>query len=99
MIRRPPRSTLFPYTTLFRSNPGDALNLTFNLPDGTTQQLTMTATTASPPGIDSFTIGATPAATAANLQVALTSTVRTLAATQLTAASTLQAAHDFFDVG
>src|SRR5256886_16746967 len=25
MIRRPPRSTLFPYTTLFRS--GDALNL------------------------------------------------------------------------
>src|SRR2546430_9587934 len=24
MIRRPPRSTLFPYTTLFRSAPGDA---------------------------------------------------------------------------
>src|SRR3712207_9257616 len=24
MIRRPPRSTLFPYTTLFRSNPGTA---------------------------------------------------------------------------
>src|SRR2546426_4657805 len=24
MIRRPPRSTLFPYTTLFRSDPGDA---------------------------------------------------------------------------
>src|SRR3712207_7233277 len=24
MIRRPPRSTLFPYTTLFRSPPGDA---------------------------------------------------------------------------
>src|SRR3712207_7934280 len=23
MIRRPPRSTLFPYTTLFRSEPGD----------------------------------------------------------------------------
>src|SRR3712207_8559897 len=23
MIRRPPRSTLFPYTTLFRSHPGD----------------------------------------------------------------------------
>src|SRR2546428_6010382 len=27
MIRRPPRSTLFPYTTLFRSNAG-TLNLT-----------------------------------------------------------------------
>src|SRR5437762_11462773 len=25
MIRRPPRSTLFPYTTLFRSPPGAAL--------------------------------------------------------------------------
>src|SRR5690349_23994004 len=36
MIRRPPRSTLFPYTTLFRSftsqvamNTGNALDLTF----------------------------------------------------------------------
>src|SRR5437016_11000141 len=28
MIRRPPRSTLFPYTTLFRSVPG-GLNLAF----------------------------------------------------------------------
>src|SRR3712207_6873963 len=25
MIRRPPRSTLFPYTTLFRSNPAEAI--------------------------------------------------------------------------
>src|SRR3712207_7249249 len=25
MIRRPPRSTLFPYTTLFRSNPGNSV--------------------------------------------------------------------------
>src|SRR5437773_7904839 len=25
MIRRPPRSTLFPYTTLFRSNPSNIL--------------------------------------------------------------------------
>src|SRR3712207_7310730 len=25
MIRRPPRSTLFPYTTLFRSEPGECL--------------------------------------------------------------------------
>src|SRR2546422_7344376 len=27
MIRRPPRSTLFPYTTLFRSNPETAVPL------------------------------------------------------------------------
>src|SRR3712207_8810637 len=26
MIRRPPRSTLFPYTTLFRSGPGGGLD-------------------------------------------------------------------------
>src|SRR3712207_7195367 len=27
MIRRPPRSTLFPYTTLFRSGPGSIITL------------------------------------------------------------------------
>src|SRR2546425_12870251 len=27
MIRRPPRSTLFPYTTLFRSHLGDAIGV------------------------------------------------------------------------
>src|SRR2546425_8937392 len=27
MIRRPPRSTLFPYTTLFRSEEGEAMGL------------------------------------------------------------------------
>src|SRR5688572_18370426 len=26
MLRRPPRSTLFPYTTLFRSDPGEVLD-------------------------------------------------------------------------
>src|SRR2546421_5971625 len=48
MIRRPPRSTLFPYTTLFRSpdltanvtvNPvadGNGSTYAFTLPDGTT---------------------------------------------------------------
>src|SRR5260221_11692809 len=29
MIRRPPRSTLFPYTTLFRSLPQEQIELTF----------------------------------------------------------------------
>src|SRR2546428_5000548 len=49
MIRRPPRSTLFPYTTLFRSplslRPGQNARLTF---DGTTGQrlsLAMTGVT------------------------------------------------------
>src|SRR3712207_7409913 len=30
MIRRPPRSTLFPYTTLFRSTPGQGRWYTFD---------------------------------------------------------------------
>src|SRR5258708_13858958 len=34
MIRRPPRSTLFPYTTLFRSIIGNGgSSLSFNVPD------------------------------------------------------------------
>ena len=56
-------------------NPGDTLTYTFNLPDGTTQQMTLTATTSSPPAAGQFTIGASPAATATNLQAALTSSV------------------------
>src|SRR3712207_3535327 len=34
MIRRPPRSTLFPYTTLFRSYPGDGVVTGHGLIDG-----------------------------------------------------------------
>src|SRR2546422_2780607 len=33
MIRRPPRSTLFPYTTLFRSDPGTSLTITGSVLD------------------------------------------------------------------
>ena len=49
MIRRPPRSTLFPYTTLFRSNLNDfnsngtASVPTFRLPDGDGYQSVVTA--------------------------------------------------------
>src|SRR3712207_7345567 len=31
MTRRPPRSTLFPYTTLFRSGPGEVPNRTYDV--------------------------------------------------------------------
>src|SRR2546430_15694960 len=34
MIRRPPRSTLFPYTTLFRSGPGDGVERYFDIERG-----------------------------------------------------------------
>src|SRR5256885_2782209 len=39
MIRRPPRSTLFPYTTLFRSQLGDAPDFHF-LPVGNAGNIT-----------------------------------------------------------
>ncbi len=79
-------------------NPGDAITFGFNLPDGTTQQLTLTATNSAPPGANEFAIGANPAATAANLQASLTSAVQKLAATSLSAASAMAAADNFFNV-
>jgi hypothetical protein len=78
-------------------NPGDTLTYTFNLPDGTTEQLVLTATTASPPAANQFTIGATPAATATDLQTAVTAAVAKLGATSLTAASAVAAAGNFFN--
>src|SRR5438034_9797397 len=38
MIRRPPRSTLFPYTTLFRSRVGIALGVEREVPGGDLQR-------------------------------------------------------------
>jgi flagellar hook-associated protein 3 FlgL len=78
-------------------NPGDQLNITLNMPDGTTQSIKLTATTTSPPPTGSFTIGATSAATAANLQTALTTSITTVANTSLVAASAMEASSNFFD--
>jgi len=52
-------------------NPGETVTMRFNLPDGTSQNLTLTATTNSPPGANEFTIGATASQTAANFQTTL----------------------------
>jgi flagellar hook-associated protein 3 FlgL len=77
-------------------NSGDKIKFTFNLPDGSTEDLTLEATTSATPGPNQFAIGATPAATAANFQAALTSSVDTLAHTALSAASAVAAAGNFF---
>src|SRR4051794_7678054 len=79
-------------------NPGDAITFGFNLPDGTTQELTLTATTNSTPGPGEFTIGTLPANTATNFQAALTAAVQKLGATSLSSASTMAAANNFFKV-
>jgi hypothetical protein len=76
---------------------GDTVSFTFNLPDGSGETVQLTASSAVPTPAGSFAIGATPAATAANLNAALTSSIGTLAKTSLVAASAIRATHDFFD--
>ena len=78
-------------------NPGETVTMRFNLPDGTSQNLTLTATNNSPPGANEFTIGATAGQTAANFQTALTASIGTLGATSLAAASAVAASSDFFN--
>jgi flagellar hook-associated protein 3 FlgL len=78
-------------------NEGESLTVRFNLPDGTTSSLTLTATTSSNPGPNQFTIGATPTDTTTSLTAALTSAITTLGRTDLTAASAVQASDEFFN--
>jgi flagellar hook-associated protein 3 FlgL len=81
------------------SNPnnGDTVSFEFNLPDGTTESIQLTASSATPPPAGSFAIGATSTATAANLNAALNTAIGTLANTSLVAASAIEAGNDFFN--
>jgi flagellar hook-associated protein 3 FlgL len=79
-------------------NAGDTIQFNLTLPDGSSQVVTLTATNASPPDANQFTIGATAGATATNLQAALTTALGNLAQTALPAASAITAANDFFNV-
>jgi flagellar hook-associated protein 3 FlgL len=84
-------------------NPGDQVTLNFNLPDGTTASVQLTATSQNPPPTGSFTIATLPggapdpATTATNLNNALNTAIGTLANTTLVAASAVAAGNDFFD--
>jgi flagellin-like hook-associated protein FlgL len=78
-------------------NAGDSIEFDLTLPDGSSQTITLQATTDSPPGANQFTIGTTPDDTATNLQTALTSAVQSLAQTALPAASAIAAANNFFN--
>lgn len=81
------------------SNPaaGSNIKVSFNLPDGTTTDVTLTATNANPPGPGEFTIGANSTATASNLQAALTTAVGDIAGSTLMAASAAATGNDFFN--
>jgi flagellin-like hook-associated protein FlgL len=77
-------------------NNGDQIAFTFNLPDGTTESIKLTASSAATTPSGSFAIGATPAATSANLNAALNAAIGTLANTSLVAASAVAASNNFF---
>jgi flagellar hook-associated protein 3 FlgL len=78
-------------------NDGETIRFSFTLPDGTSRDLTLTATSSATPGPGQFAIGATSADTAANLQSALTQSLGTLADTELAAASAVAAGQNFFN--
>jgi flagellar hook-associated protein 3 FlgL len=86
-------------TVALGSNPssGDSVQFSLTLPDGTSKTITLQATSAASPGPNQFAIGATPAATAGNLQSVLTTAVGNLAQTELPAASAVAAANNFFN--
>ncbi|MCJ2082443.1 hypothetical protein [Methylobacterium sp. J-090] len=76
---------------------GDTVTVTLGLRDGTTTTLTLTAKTVADSKDPSvFAIGASPEATAANLQKALSDTVKTSAGTTLAGSSAVLASKDFF---
>lgn len=75
---------------------GERLSFTVRLPDGKTMNLGFAVDTAGTADDTVFTVGATPAATAANLQTAIDSRLNSIAQGELRAASGLVAAREFF---
>lgn len=75
---------------------GEKVKFSFNLPDGTTESIELTASSSTPAPPNSFAIGVDAAATAANLQTAVTAQLGKLAGTSLTAASAMAASDNFF---
>ncbi|GGI29461.1 beta strand repeat-containing protein [Bradyrhizobium guangdongense] len=89
-------------------NNGDKLSVQFTLPDGSTEQIDLTASTATPTPVGSFAIDpgnpnvippvpSNPANTSANLNTALNTAIKKLAGTSLVAASAVAAGDNFFN--
>jgi flagellar hook-associated protein 3 FlgL len=77
-------------------NPNDSIQFQLTLPDGSTQTISLQATSATPPGANQFTIEPLASDTATNLQTALTTAITNLTQTALPAASAMEAANNFF---
>ena len=78
-------------------NAGETVRFTLDLPDGSNETVTLTATASATPAAGEFTIGVDTIATAANLQAALSAALAERADTALSAASALAAADNFFN--
>jgi flagellin-like hook-associated protein FlgL len=82
-------------------NNGDKLSVKFTLPDGSTEQIDLTASTATPTPVGSFAIDASIPVNPANTQTSLNTTLNTaitkLANTALVAASAVTAGDNFFN--
>ena len=76
---------------------GQTLDVSFTLPDGSTETITLTAIAAGTPQEGEFVIGADENATAANFRDALVTEIQTLSQTALRIASAHQAATEFFE--
>ena len=75
---------------------GDTVTVNLTLPDGTAKAIKLVAGGSTAAGTTSFTIGATTADTATNIQAALTTALGDIAAADLPASSAMKAANDFF---
>jgi len=80
---------------------GDKLSVQFTLPDGSTEQIDLTASSATPTPLGSFAIDGSvpvnPNNTATNLNTALNTAITKLANTSLVAASAVTAGDNFFN--
>jgi flagellin-like hook-associated protein FlgL len=91
-----PRSASVQFTATLPIE-GDAVTLAVTLSDGTSDAITLTATTEDPPPTGKFLIGTDAADTAAKFDTALNAALTTKAGTTLAAASAYAAAGNFFN--
>jgi flagellin-like hook-associated protein FlgL len=75
---------------------GDTIKFTFKMPDGSSEDIVMTAKDTTPLGVNEFLIGANNSATATSLNKELTASIKTLANGPMAAASAIQAGNEFF---
>lgn len=76
---------------------GEKIEITLNLPDGTSKIVSLKATMNNPAGKGEFTIGADADQTAANFQAALDTAIKLEGQTSLKAASAVAASDNYFD--